>query len=222
MTAKRRPAEEARRRVLDARARSLALRKPTASDRVILAVSCVVSALVGVYLMWSMHRYDEAGLFLLVGLAHSIVLAGTLWYIRISAMRAALYLTVCALFPWWGMFVGMVGIIIFSSITCSLAWGGLLAYLFKDPLALILMVVIGSIPAAYLYLTVAPGGVVPDWFFPGEIAFWHATASPAVAWLGVRYRSKRLTTGESQCELRRDPHETIGPNTRSSMCRLDG
>lgn len=144
--------------------------------------------------MWWMYRYDNERLFFIVGLSHAIVLAGTLWYTQTSAARAALYLIVCALFPWWGVVVGMLGMFTFSGITCSLAWGGLLAYIFKDPLALILMAAIGSIPTAYLYLTLTPNGVVPDWFFPGEIAFWQATASPAVAWLGVRCRSKR-----SQC-----------------------
>lgn len=196
----------------------MVLPNPTSSDRVILATSCVASALAGMYLMWWMHHYDESQLFLFVGLTHAITLAGALWYARISAIRAALCLIVCALFPWWGVFVGMLGMLTFSGITCSLAWGVILAYTFKAPLAPVLMTAIGSIPTAYLLVTVAPNGVVPEWFFPGEVAFWQATASPDVAWLGVRCRSKRLSIGEALCEVCRYPREGLTPGTPCPEC----
>jgi len=172
----------------------------TQLERFYLLGSGLFSALFGVGLAYWMFRSDDVRVFFLTGCVHLIVFSAMLVYARVSIPRSLVLGMFCLLFPFWGTFVGMCGLYTFSTLLCSAVWGVVLMSALNDKRALFIFILIGIVPS----VGVLAGGllnhsVIPEWFFPGVVGYWHVFASAGVVWLAVQRRSKLVSMSESHC-----------------------
>lgn len=200
--------------------KSLPIRQVRVSTtgRAELAILCGLGATGGVSIACWMVVFDDPRAFFLTGLAHSIALCGMLRFAAIPMRSRLLYLGICALFPAWGMYIGMCGMHTFSPLVCSAVWGCMLWHLLGDRVALIAMTLLGSIPALPLIVFPFPGRVIPSWYFPAEIAVWHTGAALIVAWLGVRYRFKQMRASGVICKECSYPRDGLASDAPCPEC----
>ena len=174
---------------------------PTVHEKLTLLVSAVASSGIGVWLSYRPVLDNDIWIFGFLGLAHSIVFITAGFFVHASRMRIALFGFFCCLFPLWGVFVGMCGLYTFSAFTCSLVWGGIVAHILEQRLALVLFAVIGLLATIGILLTgYFNAGVIPTAYFPIQIGYWHVAASIALVYLAIRKRKELALLSQIPCQ----------------------
>lgn len=173
---------------------------PTQTECLIFLGLGLLSAIAGSAVAWVIYAFSDPRAFFLTGIAHAFVFSGLLWFVRLSRARSIVYLLLCVLFPFWGMFVGMCGMHVASALICSAVWGYVLWYFLDDRRALFVMLGVGVMPTLGIIVTGAMNSqVIPEWFWAAEIAYWKVSAAFALVWLGFTKRSHLAQIGFEHC-----------------------
>jgi len=174
--------------------------RSTQAERFLFWGLGLLSAMAGTGVAWGLHELKDERVFLLTGVAHAFVFGGLLRFVRVGLWRSSMYLALCVLFPFWGMFVGMCGVYIFSTFLCSAVWGLVLWYLLHDRVAFFIMLVIGIMPTIMIVVIGAYNNqALPDSSFSVAIAYWHIASAIALVWLGCRNRAQLARLSDVFC-----------------------
>lgn len=175
---------------------------PSWREKIVLYAAAIVSGALGVYLAYGIVVDGNIALFLFLGIAHSVIFIAAGFFIHASRSQVALLGFFCCLFPLWGSLVGMCSMYIFSALTCSLVWGFIVFDVFEQKIALAFFVLIGIAPyfGIFIPMYINNNNVVPDWFFPGVIGYWHVTASIALVYLVLRKRKELALLSHIHCQ----------------------
>jgi len=196
------------------------LAPPTHGEKFVLWSAAVVSGVAGCLLAWGMmSQGDTPWAFLLLGVAHAFVFGAALWFIGANKRSQAVMLLVCVLFPLWGIYLGMCGFFLFSAFLCSTVWGAFLWYLTGDRWAIYSMMIVGILPTVGIFVVGALNNrIIPEWYFPAQIAYWHVAAACAVAVLALRGRTMLGLIGQEACTVCQYPMKDLPSGSPCPEC----